>query len=360
MSVLLIALLALSPLALAQPDGRGPPEARDAPPSDARPEAKQTRGGFDGAYDGRWVDVHVDAANGTLRDLRIDGIAVLSLVDMGQPLDVHVRGNHLIATGADAHVKVQDARTGVMQLRSDENLPFELTWGGSANLSQEGDHHILTGEGFRAMLAGDLRVTGTNQAEATELRFHLLAPGRGQAGPSSQASERAHQVHDAIVERRVAGEISLRGEPEVRPYDDVNITVASANGTYKVVFDAELESGRTFVLDVDPSLLAGPELELRYFDVNDDGTETEVVFRMADSLDDILDAGDDRGQPEYWIVEDADGLQVMVTVPHWSVHAITIQGIGAFVTQPSVLLGIGAGIAGVAVAALVMLRPRRD
>ena len=81
---------------------------------------------------------------------------------------------------------------------------------------------------------------------------------------------------------------------------------------------------------------------------------------MAADLTDILDPDDDGGQPEYWVVRDADGIQLMVSVPHWSVHAITVSSFGAFVTQPSVLLGIGAGVVGVGVAALLMLRPRKD
>jgi len=98
---------------------------------------------------------------------------------------------------------------------------------------------------------------------------------------------------------------------------------------------------------------------LRYFDRNDDGTRTEVVIREASSIDDVLNSNDDAGQPEYWITQDLDGTQhVLVSIPHFSVHELTIASIGG-VLAPSVMVGLGVGLAGTLVAAIVLFRPRR-
>ncbi len=158
---------------------------------------------------------------------------------------------------------------------------------------------------------------------------------------------------------------------EVTEYDDMEVQVAApdelvGDSILEIQVSAELDAGRTVVLDLDPALLDGlsvsatSALKLRYFDLNDDGTRTEVVFGMADGgLKDVLDPTDDAGQPEYWIVQDADGIQVLVSFPHWSTHIVTLQNVAEYLTQPSVLIGIAAGLGGVMVAAATMLLPRR-
>jgi hypothetical protein len=116
------------------------------------------------------------------------------------------------------------------------------------------------------------------------------------------------------------------------------------------------------VLHVDPALVgnATPErLVLRYFDDHTDGTQTEVIFAKADSIADVLDPTNDAGRPEYWVVADADGLQVLVSVPHWSTHTVTLAGLG-IVLPPSVMMGLVAGVIGTMVAATAMFWPRKQ
>jgi hypothetical protein len=153
---------------------------------------------------------------------------------------------------------------------------------------------------------------------------------------------------------------------QVLAYDDLDVQVnlpaaAGAGVPIAVRLSANLTEGRTIILHVDPALLGNStedRLDLHYFDDHEDGTQTEVVFARAASLADVLDPTDDGGRPEYWVVSDADGLQVLVSVPHWSVHTVVLSGLGA-ILQPSVLVGIVAGSAGIAVAAVAMFWPRR-
>jgi hypothetical protein len=173
--------------------------------------------------------------------------------------------------------------------------------------------------------------------------------------------EKREAVEAAIESRRVAAKIT---KDEIESYDDVEITVnrptkATRDTPFRVEIGAELAEGRTIVLDVDRTTLQGPDLELRYFDLNYDGTETEVVFRQAESLEDILEPTDDAGQPEYWIVEDENGLQVMVSIPYWSTHAVTLASLGTFV-QPQVWLGIAVGAVVTVFAAALIMRPKRE
>lgn len=163
----------------------------------------------------------------------------------------------------------------------------------------------------------------------------------------------------AVENRKVAAHVRDR---DVEAYEDIRIAVekperATPETPYRVVFDANFTEGRTIVLDVEPRLISGV-MQLRYFDINDDGTETEVVFRQASSLEDVLEPTDDAGQPEYWVVRDTDGLQVMVSVPNWSAHAVTLAGFGE-VVQPTVLIGLVAGVGVTICAAVALFRPRQ-
>jgi hypothetical protein len=154
---------------------------------------------------------------------------------------------------------------------------------------------------------------------------------------------------------------------QVLAYDDLAVQVrlpgtAAASAPIAVQLSANLTEGRTVVLHVDPALLGNAtadRLDLHYYDDHADGSRTEAVFARAGSLADALDPTDDDGRPEYWVVADADGLQVLVSVPHWSTHTVTLAGLGALL-QPSVLAGALAGAAGIAVAAVALFWPRRS
>ena len=390
----LFALLLVAPAA-AQSDGqgdcrdepceRGPPEDRPqsasstAPPREPRgdddraarfcaqnPEAGHCRtDDGSGLQELKHIAFFVDRRSMAIEELAIDGRYVADLIqvrisDNGtlvtpDPATVSFekRGNQILFLGDGWRLRLMDNPGGTIVFQGDAflhiNTDAELERSRNLIRFDYGDYRgVLTGED----LADDGPIFAYGDAKFS------LEPRRG-----NDVSDR---VHAAIEARKLGGEVHVRGAAtDVYAYDEVNVTVEAperitAESPLRVVFDGDLEAGRTFVVDVDPNLLDGPELDLRYSDVHDDGTETEVVFRMAADLTDILDPDDDGGQPEYWVVRDADGIQLMVSVPHWSVHAITVSSFGAFVTQPSVLLGIGAGVVGVGVAALLMLRPRKD
>lgn len=192
--------------------------------------------------------------------------------------------------------------------------------------------------------------------------FHLVPAAREGNSP---------EVQNAIAERRLGAQVAIRGThvaPEVAvfAYDDVSVnvrhaaTLATPEAPIEVRMEAELEEGRTVVLDIDPSLIpgGGRDLVLRYYTERDDGSRTEVVFAKASHLADILDPTDDAGQPEYWVTHDEDGLHVMVSVPHWSVHVVSVAGL--LRVEPSVLVGLVAGAAATVLAAVAMFARRDD
>ena len=48
---------------------------------------------------------------------------------------------------------------------------------------------------------------------------------------------------------------------------------------------------------------------------------------MADDFEDILNANNDGLQAEYLILTGAEGIEILVSVPHFSDHFITIETI---------------------------------
>lgn len=200
------------------------------------------------------------------------------------------------------------------------------------------------------------------------LGFHL-APGQGmKPGPHGEMLEmKLREKGD-----KVGAEIRFgKGEgPQVLAYDQLDVQTRmpkdrpTAGDPLRIVLDSELDSGRTVVLHINKTMIDTDEngLLVRYFDLpagaNATETRTEVLFKRASSIDDVLDPSDDNGQPEYWIVKDANGLQVLVSVPHWSAHMIELSALTAIV-QPSVLIGIVAGVSASIIAAVVLFMPRR-
>lgn len=172
----------------------------------------------------------------------------------------------------------------------------------------------------------------------------------------------------ALDKRRLGAEVAVERvqgatTASVLAYDDVAVDVGAGQATeadpLTITLSAELAEGRTFSFHLNNSLVPGGEegLRVQYFDVVEAG-QKEVVLRKATDLADVLDPADDGGQPEYWIVEDADGLQLLVSVPHWSTHVLSITGLPVPLT-PTVMLGVVAGIAASLLAGVALFVPRR-
>lgn len=338
---------------------------------------------FDSA---RFVSFTPDGANDTLLDYTVRGVPVLDearyLGDAGdRRVSLHGGDRVLEIRWGEDRVRVHDNPTGLMQFKAeddeDEAHEGNATPGGflfdfvdAAVITRTDDGARIAIDGRQAILVAPHAEWADNDTVLVAGFASLHLPVRGGLGEAR--GEHDDAIEEAIAARRVAAQVALgnagvtgvapgqNGSVDVLAFDDVEVS-ASGSGSpddpFRVLVDAELDEGRTIAIEV-ADVQPGQGLDLAYYDVQDDGTRTQVVFTMADSLQDVLDPTDDEGQPEYWIVHDADGAQVLVSVPHWSIHEVTLA-IGDFVTQPSVIAGAIAGVLGTAVAATAMLWPRR-
>lgn len=303
--------------------------------------------------DARHIDFSLDREGRALRNYSVDGVVVFTSIEYADDatgFEIDRNGARIRFETDDSRLEIHDTPTGQFWFRSDDTtLMLTLPPGGSA--SEMGHGLDIRVDGRHARLIGsDLSVDGDVITVAGHASFASPALG----SPRSDAAEAARASQHLGAEIDIAG-----GSDGIVAYDDVNITLdGDLEQGMRIVLGSELDSGRTFVIDLDAD--PGTQLNLSYYDIHDDGSETEVVFRMASSMEDVLDPDDDGGQPEYWVFEDADGLHVMVSVPHWSVHAIGLQSLGIQQVAPSVAIGIVAGLMGVGVAAAAMFWPRRQ
>ncbi|MEA3136472.1 MAG: hypothetical protein QOC71_753, partial [Thermoplasmata archaeon] len=366
-----------------------------------RERCREALSDFGAMREGRWVSFRVDAANATLLDYRVDGLLVAESIHLetgSDNLTVQASGSALRIGDEDTELVLHDDPTGLIRLKGDDgSLTIQIPAGAQVQHAADGSVARIT--------YPDGRIGHLRSDNATFLDDHtvvasgflaLLVPherqepqGQQDQQDDGERADREEKVNDAIEDRKIGAEITLRapqtaaaaaaalagtgnGSVEVLAYDDVEVQVqlpasgvASPEAPIRIELSADLDEGRTIVLNVNRSLLESDDadsLVLAYFDLFDqpDGStlETEVVFRQASSLQDVLDPTDDGGSPEYWVVEDANGLQVLASVPHWSAHAITVSSL-AGLSSPSVVTGLVVGVAGSLVAAAMLFWPRR-
>jgi hypothetical protein len=344
---------------------------------------------FGASGQGQWVSFRVDAANATLLDYRVAGSPVLDSLHLetgSDNLTVRATGAALRLGDEDTELMLHDDATGLVRLKGDDgSLLLVLPAGTRVDRTDDGTVARLQYPDGRVahLRIGNATWLDGRTVLAEGFAALLVNPPEEKSGHDDEVQA---EVKDAIEERKVGAEITLHGRPaagraaaegnssvDVLAYDDVQVevrmpsgAVATPDAPIRVEVSADLKEGRTIVLNVNRSLLEATDpqaLVLRYFDLHerDDGStlETEVVFHQASSLQDVLDARDDSGQPEYWVVQDANGVQVLASVPHWSAHAITIGSLAVLHVTPNVAIGIVAGVAGSVVAAVAMLWPRR-
>jgi len=130
-------------------------------------------------------------------------------------------------------------------------------------------------------------------------------------------------INAAIENNTVGGMISIdKGMPEFESYTNVTIEeISIENGNVTVVVEGDKTStGRIIILDVDKETLD----PFKPIGVIYDG----VIISMAYDLNDVFDL-DESEDPEYIITQGANGSQIIVSIPSYSTHEITVYNIQA-------------------------------
>lgn len=287
--------------------------------------------------------------NFSARGQRLFDLAVTA-VPGGEAARVVARGPEtLLRTGAFTF-KAHDNPGAVAKLETDGTVTF--TFGPEATLRLLDDERarFAIGNLTGTLRGDDLAVTGaTVQATGDVLVF--LDASRGKIDPHRR------DIGEAISKRRVGAEASFNKpdgklEQDVISYGNVTMTTVKAEtGNLTVLVEGHGTEGRILVLNVDGRIVAAQKKE----DLNI--LLDNLTIPQADDLADILDPDNDGYTPEYYVVFDtqAEAFQLLVSVPHYSVHTLSVTAI-QLLPPPSVVLGIVAGVALLVPSAYVLFR----
>lgn len=102
-------------------------------------------------------------------------------------------------------------------------------------------------------------------------------------------------------------------------YGDVQVLTAATKTRVDITVASAAAVGKTLIVSLDPDTVPG--MSTGHAVIKFDG---EIVAQ-ASSYSDILDPNDDDGVAEYFVLAGDAGTQVLVSIPHFSVHTVTLE-----------------------------------
>lgn len=217
-----------------------------------------------------------------------------------------------------------------------------------------------------------LVVTGTHAWSGRTLtvdRELALALVPGATYTFGWANQYRGPIKQAYEEGKVLGEFDVVG-PEPR-WNGVALSPAAASvvtmarkGTSGVAIDvtATSERARTLVFNLDRTLFASVSpsnlgsYRVLLYDVAADGAASAVSLVRANDLQDALTPG---AQAKFWVVADANGVQVIVSVDHFSTKRVEVESTSAEATPAPARTPGFEGLAALGAAGAVALAARR-
>ena len=135
-------------------------------------------------------------------------------------------------------------------------------------------------------------------------------------------------------------------------YGDVQVLTAATKERVDVTVSSATSVGKTIIVSLDPATVSGMA-----------SGNAEILFdghvaSQASSYADILNPNDDNGVAEYFVLAGEAGTQVLVSVPHFSVHTVTLKEREAGTTPLYMVATVVLGLLVVAETAL-LVRQRR-
>lgn len=302
-------------------DRRGPPEHVDR---------RAFRGAFsvsDGEVDGKHVAFTY--ANGSISDYSVSNQTWFTSVTFDPALETEelkARGATFEAEGEDAEFKAIDNPTGHLKAEADDGTVtvtladgINATWVEDDDDDEERERLLLTApDGTRATIKGDnLTLTDGNTTIVSEEEIKFLVMPRGMNG---------EEVDAALADGRVVAQVMVAkgqgGQPEAIGVENgaVNLTTNASEGQVTLTIEGHGE-GRAVLFNLEEGSV-GPveDLVIRF-----DGER----IQPASGLNDVLTAEEGEGA-EYILIVGANTTQVLVQVPHFSVHTVQIQSASAF------------------------------
>lgn len=178
-----------------------------------------------------------------------------------------------------------------------------------------------------ALSPGTYNVVASRGLSSDNKNVHLLENETKEIDFVLPVSTVRKMIDDSITEGNVGGELTVKVvddkpvETEIILYNGVSITPVdiSSNKVSLTVSGDEGMLGKTIAINAPQSIL-------------DDSKQLTVMYdaeqiNMANDIADILNPNDDGSLPEYYVVTENGGKQVLVSIPHFSEHSITVSSV---------------------------------
>lgn len=368
LSILLVASLLLAlPTVVADDDederdgerrGRGPPARLGAFQLE---ESGRTATGQHLSF--TYSDAGVDdfrAAGQTLFDIRVDGVVDREHEDDDQPGRARADGSQLRVRTPRYTMVAHDNPTAATTLRTEGTITFLFE--ASENLTIRADPEdaervrFTYGEVTGSLRSDGITVNGTT-VTATDRVLLILEKSRGDF-------DRHHkEIGQAIARGQVGAEATFNHGgsddeivEDIVSYGNVTMTkVRAERGNITLMVEGHGFEGRVLVLNVDGRVLGAAQADK--LDLKMDN----VTVARSSNFTDAIDPDNDGYAPEYYVVHDPladpNAFQLIVTVPHYSVHTLSLTTVLELV-KPAVVIGVLAGILLLVPAGLVLFRRR--
>jgi predicted transcriptional regulator len=154
----------------------------------------------------------------------------------------------------------------------------------------------------------------------------------------------------AIDENRVGLGVNIANGQSTTEYEhsEIDAQVEITGTNIEVRVDSSVENGKTVLINIDN--YTKDVLQLDHIAVWIDNEE----ITQADDYDDVLDPTNDGGEAEYLILAGGNGIQVLVSIPHFSARTVVIGAMPATggIPPPYVVLAATLGLVIATVAAV--------
>lgn len=295
----------------------------------------------DGTAVGDFVTLHVEQSAGAVTDLTLlsQGKAVFSSVLAGgAPFNsVPIDGAaSLILDSKDAKLDIADSTQGALKLLAKRDLDAAFRLAEGVDAKQVSTKIVSLGD------AGSLIVMGSgsldvqpNQIVARLAKGAEVIYKANSALDNELSTAQRSMIQNAISSGAIAGTVIAQtklGALEASalgalapasalasPLGDVELVARASFDRVDITVSSVTNIGKTILVSLDKETL--PQIAHGDAEILFDG----VPAKQADSLADVLDATDDGGLAEYFVLAGDAGNQVLVSIPHFSVHSVTLQ-----------------------------------
>lgn len=337
------------------------------------------------SFEGRFVSFTPADDWIAIEDVSVGGVVVFEAIAFPPDENVSVRhaGNAVHIRGDGWRFSLVDAPPAPIAMRTSGDsfeavLPEGVLWDDAPFAGALVEYPRADDDALQARFVGpdprDPDIDGLLNIEDS-LNFHVSAQ---RTVLSHVANKERAAIDEALTQRAVGGEITMLRDPgnernvlsDVVVFEDMEVQVSPGRSMGQIPDNATAHTisvsadgipGKTLVINLEEHLVDPNDLHIRYYSEMADDRVQEVQIQQAASLADVLDPSSGGLVPQFWVVEDIDGVQLLVTIPHFSTHHIELLSFDVDPVTVSLIAGVlgAVGLVGVATAGLFR-RPRED